>query len=245
MKNFSGLMTISFAVSAAVHAGVIFVAGRQNRNTETQVPKVRFVSVRLDHRTLQPSVSVSRKNQDAEKHGHSGRKQSSNSLFEVKKSERNAELNWAAVVLPAIEVPPDVPLHGSSVSPIPSVAGQDNKGTEAVVAESIALPCRSLPLPRQWAGLKNVWPRRYKVEIRLESVSGNDIYTLTSLHPADKEFPALDARVRTSLTECLRKPALKSASALAGADGALNPAAGKAYSAEIEFYPESPNIAAQ
>lgn len=106
-------------------------------------------------------------------------------------------------------------------------------------------PCRTLSLPPQWARLKDVWPRRYKVELRLTHDTENDLITLVSMLPVGPQLGALDERVRSSFSDCLKKQNASRKNIRTIQSRALNPSTGEAYSAEIEFYPNSPNVAAQ
>jgi hypothetical protein len=63
--------------------------------------------------------------------------------------------------------------------------------------------------------------------------------------PVGPQLGALDERVRSSFSDCLKKQNASRKNIRTIQSRALNPSTGEAYSAEIEFYPNSPNVAAQ
>ncbi len=125
-----------------------------------------------------------------------------------------------------------------SVQPTESVKNSVHGSTNQV---GFTAPCQHISMPVQWTQLKNVWPRKYTVELQPREDAQGMALTVVRMQPVAEAIPLLDRRVQSAFMDCL----LNQKNIPVRLAGALNPLPAKAYSAEIEFFPDNPNVASQ
>lgn len=99
----------------------------------------------------------------------------------------------------------------------------------------VAIRCNNIQLPRHWLTLRDFWPRRYEVGLVFERSEGEDRLKLQRMRAIAGEVPALDARIRELLADCLQRHGQRGLAADDSSLLALNRDSGEAYSVTLEF----------
>jgi len=120
-------------------------------------------------------------------------------------------------------------------------ASVKNSVQEPITQGGFTGPCQHISMPVQWTQLKNVWPRKYTVELLPQENAHGMALTVVRMQPVAAAIPLLDRRVQSAFVDCL----LNQKNIPVQMAGALNPSRAEAYSAEIEFFPDNPNVASQ
>jgi hypothetical protein len=247
MSRRFGVLKTGFALSIVLHGGLFVWMSRLEWSFAAPTKHSRTVSVRI-----QPEQIVQRAQEKPsstlERASAHSRKEKSTQKQELNANPRS-DVRMESVPETKEALKPYL-RNGFSYAPAGSSPSQVQADQEQEVKApsfktGMTSPCRQLGLPSQWAQLKGVWPRKYRVELQWPQHSGATLMTIRSMQPVDEPLQALDLRVQQAFSECLKKQDSMVRNALANRSGALNPSAGEAYSAVIEFYPDSPSVAAQ
>lgn len=241
----------AFAFSLVAHVFAFIFLQRPHKTSSTPAPRYQTVSlhIRGDVETSSATTLQERKGRKTKAHLAQLTDVVLSQTEEAEESETSAPATSAQSTL---ETPADsvASEHSSTTQ-----ASGLNVGVDSVqLTESVknlvhgstnqvgfTAPCQHISMPVQWTQLRNVWPRKYTVELQPREDAQGMALTVVQMQPVAEAIPLLDRRVQSAFVDCLSNQK----NIPVRLAGALNPLPAEAYSAEIEFFPDNPNVASQ